>query len=135
MSRLVVVSFFPDIPEPPFNLTIEALDSTSVTLTWKINERYTHSIENLELTVHSVPDGEMSNLQLGETTTHVLDGEERSTRLEGLTASGQYQVHMVAISTNNRRSNSSDMITFRTLPGKPTPMQLTWCKTLCKLQY
>ena len=125
MSRLVVFGLFADIPEPPFNLTIEALDSTSVTLTWKINEKNTYSIQNLELTVHSVPDGEMAHLQIGETTTHVLDGLERSTSLEGLTASNQYQVHMVAISTNNKRSNSSEMITFRTLPGKPTPMQLT----------
>ena len=116
-------------------MTIEALDSTSVSLTWKINDKYTYSIESLELTVHSVPDGEMAHLQLGETTTHVLDGLERSTDLKELTPSTQYQVHIVAISTNNKKSNTSEMITFRTLPGKHKSTQLTSYKSVCKLQY
>ena len=114
----ILIVLLSDTPEPPFNLTIEAIDSTSVALTWKIHEKYTYTIQNLELTIHSIPDGEMAHLQFGETTTQMLNGLERSTDLEALIPSTQYQVHMVAIGTNDRKSNMSEIITFRTLPGK-----------------
>ena len=112
---MIFVLFFSDVPEPPFNLTIEALDSTSVALTWKIHDKYIYTVQNLELTIHSIPEEEMSE---GNTITRTYNGLERSADMGGLTPSTQYQVHIVAIGANNRKSNTSEIITFRTLPGK-----------------
>ena len=118
----ICIVFFSDVPEPPFNLTVEALDSTSVALTWKIHDKYTYTIQNLELTIHSIPEEEMS----GDTITRKYNGLERSADMGGLTPSTQYQVHIVAIGANNRKSNTSEIITFRTLPGK-----VYWQQILC----
>ncbi len=121
-SRKILISFLSfvaDTPEPPFNLTIESLDSTSVSITWKVHDKYTYAIQSLELTIHSIPDDRVtsSRVQFAETTTERLSGRDRSAALQGLHPATQYQIHIVAVSTHDKKSNMSEIITFRTLPG------------------